>query len=404
MAYRSSFVAMTDQPRNYIAVLNCGSSSLKFSLYGCTDLSPLFSGHISGIGNNNGQFKVIDNRKQEVFNQKGFYSDAATATQVAIEWLKKQPFCITAIGHRLVQGGPEHRNPELITDALMQCLKDYIYLAPNHLADELNTIGSFRSAFPGIKQVACFDTAFHKDLPYHVKYYPLPAVYQNNGLLKYGFHGLSFAYILQKLEEDSKNAYQKIIIAHLGSGASMAAVQNGICIDTTMGLSPIGGLVMSTRCGDMDPGVILFLLKQYKLDVNKLDELLSKQSGLLAIAGTGDMEELLAQEQTNSAAKLAIHVFCYHAKKQIGALAVALGGLDLLVFTGGIGANSPVIREYICRDMNFFGIELNNRANFNDQETISLNTSRVSVMALPTHEELMIAQAVDQLLKRSIKN
>lgn len=396
---------MLNLPDKYILVINCGSSSLKFGLYEVTDLLLTVSGNIGSIGNSLCQFTITDSKGYKTLETQGDFADMPGAVKVAIEWLKSQPFNIVAIGHRLVQGGPDHRDPELITDELLEQLEQFVYLAPNHLPDELRTIKAFRSALPEIPQGACFDTAFHKDLPLCVKNYPLPDNYQNKGLIKYGFHGLSYAYILQKLtEEDPAIAGKKIIIAHLGNGASMAAVQHSKSIDTTMGLSPIGGLVMSTRSGDLDPGVILFLLKQYHLSVTALDELLSKKSGLLAIAGTGNMEELLAKEATDNNSALAVKTFCYQAKKQIGALAAALSGLDLLVFTGGIGANSPPIRQYICKDLNFLGIELNTRANLNNQETISSNTSRVSVRALPTHEELMIAQAVRQLVEHKIKH
>ena len=398
---------MTNPLNSSILVINCGSSSLKFSSYNLAGLKLEISGNMSGIGEGTGYLKITNGQGQMLENKRRKYSDLKSAVKSLIILLKSDRYHVNlvAIGHRLVQGGPDHREPQLITIELLQQLHEFVYLAPNHLPGELDTVKAFRSAFPKIPQMACFDTAFHKDLPAYVKHYPLPEAYQKKGLIKYGFHGLSYAYILQKLlAENPAAVHQKIIIAHLGNGASMAAINNGECRDTTMGLSPIGGLVMSTRSGDLDPGVILFLLKQYHLNVDQLDGLLSKQSGLIAIAGIGDMEALLTIATTDSSAALAIQVFCYQAKKHIGALAAALGGLDLLVFTGGIGANSPIIREYICRDMSFLGIELNKRANLKNQETISLNTSRVSIRALPTHEELIIAQAVSSLLNPQTKN
>ncbi|HEK21406.1 acetate/propionate family kinase [Mucilaginibacter sp. 44-25] len=396
---------MTDHADNYLLTVNCGSSSLKLGLYELAELRLKSSASINGIGTRLCQFKVSGSQAEETLDQSADHANMAAAVGAAIHWLKSQLFTISAIGHRLVQGGPDHRAPELIGDELLKQLDEFVYLAPNHLPDELGTVKSFRLAFPGIPHLACFDTAFHKDLPSYIKRYALPEAYQGNGLIKYGFHGLSYEYIMQKLTADGTNpASCKIIIAHLGNGASMAAVLNGKCLDTTMGLSPIGGLVMATRSGDLDPGVILFLLKEYQLGVSELDELLSKKSGMIAIAGTGDMEELLTNEAIDKKAAEAIQVFCYQAKKQIGALAAAMGGLDILVFTGGIGANSPQIREHICRDLNFFGIELNQWANNKDQEHISLATSRVSVRALPTHEELMIAQALRNVLTQSDKN
>jgi acetate kinase len=397
---------MTKPANSSILVINCGSSSLKFSIYDPAAFELEIAGTMTGIGEGKGQLKITNRQGRLLENKRRKYSDLKSAVKSLITLLRSDRYHVNlaAIGHRLVQGGPDHREPELITDELLNQLHEFIYLAPNHLPSELATIKTFRSAFPEIPQMACFDTAFHKDLPAYIKRYPLPEAYQKKGLIKYGFHGLSYAYILQKLlAENPAAVHQKIIIAHLGNGASMAAVQNGQCLDTTMGLSPIGGLVMATRSGDLDPGVILFLLKQYGLSVNELDELLSKSSGMTAIAGTGDMQELLAKETTDSKAAEAIKVFCYQAKKQIGGLAAALGGLDVLVFTGGIGANSPAIREHICRDMKFLGIELNQRANHKGQQTISLNTSRVAVRVLPTNEELMIAKAAHQVIPHSIK-
>ena len=299
----------------------------------------------------------------------------------------------SAISHRLVQGGPDHRKPELINEQLLKTLDQFVYLAPNHLPDELKTIKAFQAAFPGIPQVACFDTAFHKDMPSCARYYPLPGKYKDMGLMKYGFHGLSYQYILQELtSQDPEVTKKKIIIAHLGNGASMAAIKDGISVDTTMGVSPTGGLVMGTRTGDLDPSVLLFLLKKGKLTPNQLDALVSTESGLKAIAGRNDVQELLQAEPNDLKAGEALTVFCYAAKKFIGALAAAMGGLDLLVFTGGIGENSDIIRERICKDMKFMGIDLAD------------SNSRVAVRVIPTNEELMIARLTAGLLNDKKNN
>ena len=317
------------------------------------------------------------------------------AAEAVVGWLKNNThhFPITAIGHRLVQGGPDHREPEMISDHLLLALHEYVYLAPNHLPEEINTIKTFRSAFPKIYQVACFDTFFHRDMPFYSKYYPLPAEYKDKGLMHYGFHGLSYEYVMHKLAgDDAAISKQKIIIAHLGNGAGMAAVQNGISVETTMGLSPIGGLVMGTRSGDLDPGVLLFLLKQGRLTPTQLDDLLSKHSGLTAICGISDMQELLKNETNNPKAKEALTVFCYHAKKFIGALAASMSGLDMVVFTGGIGENSASIRERICQDLEFLGITISEKQNHDMHEIISTEKSKVSVRVLKTNEEWMIAR------------
>ena len=380
---------MTKQRNAGILVINCGSSSLKFSLYLAASLLPEWSGSISPIGSSEGKFEIKNSQYQIIKNRSAFFKDLDTAVAEVILWLKNNGYQdrLSAVGHRLVQGGPEHRQPEIITDQLLKTLNKYVYLAPNHLPDELKAVKAFQGAFPNVPQVACFDTAFHRDIPAYAKYYPLPEKYKDMGLMKYGFHGLSYQYILQELiAEDPGVTKKKIIIAHLGNGASMAAVKNGISVDTTMGISPVGGLVMGTRSGDLDPGVPLFLLKRDKLTPSQLDDLLSKDSGLKAISGRSDVQDLLKAESTEPKAAEALTVFCYAAKKFIGALAAAMGGLDLLVFTGGIGENSAIIRKRICKDLEFIGIDLNDKK------------SQVAVRVIPTNEELMIARLTDHLL------
>ncbi|EHQ28837.1 acetate/propionate family kinase [Mucilaginibacter paludis] len=390
---------MTAKSATYILCINCGSSSLKFSLYHAGSLQLEWSGSVNAIGSSKSML-VIKNDAQVIEQQNGKYKNLDQAVKAVIRWLKNSSYHqgIAAIGHRLVQGGPKHREPELITGKLLKSLAGFIYLAPNHLPEEIKTIQTFQSAFPGLPQVACFDTAIHRNMPDEAKYYALPATYQSQGLMHYGFHGLSYEYILQKLsqeDEDIKN--KKIIIAHLGNGASMAAIKNGVSVETTMGLTPMGGLVMSSRSGDLDPGVLLFLLKQGKLTPTQLDKLLSKDAGLKAIAGIGDVQELLNREAGDADAKAAITLFCYQAKKFIGALAAAMGGLDILVFTGGIGEHSAMIRHRICDGLGFLGIVIHQQANIQSHEIISDRTARVSVKVLTTNEEAMIAQHTQQL-------
>ncbi len=325
----------------------------------------------------------------------------AAARQV-IAWLNKneEKYSLLAIGHRVVQGGPSHNEPEILTEKLIETLKQFIFLAPNHLPEEINTINTFQKAFRNLPHVICFDTFFHWNMPFYSRYYPLPVEYINKGLLRYGFHGLSYEYIMSRLKEQYAFIHsRKIIIAHLGNGASMVAVKNGSSIDTTMGVSPIGGLVMGTRSGDLDPGAILFLMKQNKFSVEELDDMLSKQSGLKAIAGTGDVEELLKTEHVNYAAADALSLFCYSARKHIGALAAAMGGLDILVFTGGIGENSAIIRNRICEELGFLGVALDHRLNLCNQEIISSEKSQVSVYMMKTNEELVIARHTQNMIK-----
>ena len=394
-------IYMQEKQSSYILSVNCGSSSLKFSLYHSGSLLPECTGSVNAIGSAESNFGIRKG-EQSIEHKAAGFKDLDAAVRAVIRWFKNSAYNnrLLAIGHRLVQGGPDHREPELITDKLLETLHQFIYLAPNHLPDELKTIKTFQLAFPGLPQVACFDTAFHKNMPDEAKYYPLPAKYREQGLLHYGFHGLSYEYIMQKLAADGlKVNRQKLIIAHLGNGASMAAVKNGTCIETTMGLSPIGGLVMGTRSGDLDPGVILFLLKQGRLTIAQLDKLLSKESGLKAIAGIGDVQELLKTEIKDPKAKAAITIFCYQARKFIGALAAAMGGLDMLVFTGGIGEHSAAIRERICGDLEILGIRIDEKLNHDHTENIASKTSRIKVMVMKTNEEAMIAQHTQTAIK-----
>jgi acetate kinase len=386
---------MTKHRNTGILAINCGSSSLKFLLYDLASLLPDCSGSVDHIGSGKGNLEIKNSRHQMIDSRQTNFKDMDAAVKEVIKWLisNYDQNKLAAIGHRVVQGGPQHRQPEIITPQLLRTLEGLVYLAPNHLPEELQTIKRFQSAFPGVPQMACFDTCFHEGMPSYAKYYPLPEKYKEMGLMKYGFHGLSYQYILQELiAVDPAVTNKKIIIAHLGNGASMAAVKDGLSVDTTMGISTVGGLVMGTRSGDLDPGVLLFLLKQDKLAPNQLDDLLSKHSGLKAIAGKSDVQALLQAEPNDPKAAEALTVFCYAAKKFIGALAAAMGGLDLLVFTGGIGEHSAVIRERICNDLEFMGINLNDKK------------SRVTVLVIPTNEELMIARLTSDLLNNKQKS
>jgi len=394
--------------KTYILTINGGSSSLKFSLFNPVSNEIEWNGSVNSAESH--ILEIIDSdHKRHIFkNSFTSATDEDFAAKTIIEWLESddQPFTVIAIGHRVVQGGPDHRQPELLTDSLLKALNQFAYLAPNHLPEQIKLIGIFTEAFPDIPQVACFDTSFHRDMPVYAKYYPLPAQYRDKGVIRYGFHGLSYEYIMEKLAQQTELlSKQKIIIAHLGSGASMVAVKNGKSVDTTMGLSPIGGLVMGTRSGDLDPGVLLYLLKEEKMSVDELDELLSKHAGLMAIAGISDVKELLKNETGYPGVELALTIFCYQAKKFIGALAAAMGGLDMLVFTGGIGENSAIIRERICSGLDFMGITINKSSNNNGHEIISSTANWVKVSVMKTNEEWAIAKHTQEIinLKNKVK-
>jgi len=392
---------MANPIENYTLCINCGSSSLKFSLYKAAKCTLELSGQVDRIGQENASLKINDHTGRLLHSITAHFPGFKASATELIDWLKTNGsrYAIQSIGHRVVQGGPEHREPKIITTELLDNLQQYIYLAPNHLPDELDTIKTFGSAYPEATQVACFDTAFHRDMPDLAKNYPLPAKYRENGLFKYGFHGLSYAFVMQELAEQHLQIdEQKIIICHLGNGSSMAAIKKGISVDTTMGISPIGGLVMGTRSGDLDPGVLLYLLKQYRMSPEELEDLLSKQSGLKAIAGSSDVQELLKVESENKNAQTALNVFCYSAKKYIGSLAAALQGLDMLIFTGGIGENAAAIRERICLGLDFMGIDVDRQKNVKNETIISKTTSRVTVRVIKTNEELMLAIITNDLL------
>lgn len=394
-----------ERTNDCILALNMGSSSFKFKLFDFATRKMKVSGAAKSSGGKFLEFSVRDSNGRTLEQWFLSQKDKKGVIDEFIQWLKshEKEFPLACIGHRIVQGGPAHFDPVVINQEVISDLQKYIYLAPNHLPEEIDLINSFGAAFEGIKQIACFDTCFHQNMPPNARYYPLDEKYRASGLIRYGFHGLSYEFIMERLAEQILYpARQKIIIAHLGNGASMVAVKKGISIDTTMGISPMGGMVMGTRSGDLDPGVVLLLMKQEDLNADQLDDLLSKHSGMLAIAGSGDVEELLDQEKSNPKAKEALSLFCYQAKKSIGALAAAMGGLDTLVFTGGIGTHSSVIRERICRDLSFLGIILEQQANQNNSEIISAESSWVTVCALETNEEQIIAQHAYNLLNPKI--
>ncbi|MGN6398589.1 MAG: acetate/propionate family kinase [Mucilaginibacter sp.] len=385
----------------YILALNCGSSSLKFTLFGLETLKKHLTGIIRRIGQSESNFDIEVPGEGLVYSSNTSIDSIASAVQITTDWFKSNAqYHIIAIGHRIVQGGPCHRQPEIIDDFLLQTIKQFVYLAPNHLPDEIAAIRYCKTAFPDITQVACFDTGFHKDLPDYAAYYPLPVNYREEGLIRYGYHGLSYEYVLNRLitkDPDVKN--KKIVIAHLGNGVSITAVKDGQSIETTMGISPMGGLMMGTRPGDLDPGVPLFLLKKMRMPAAKVESLLNKRSGLKGIAGISDMEELLEKEELEPRAKEALTMFCYQARKAIGSLAAALNGLDMLVFTGGIGENAPVIRKRICKELKFLGIRLSKKSNSNSSKTISSAKSKVKVLIVKTDEEAMLARHTRDLLQ-----
>jgi acetate kinase len=308
---------------------------------------------------------------------------------------------LAGIVHRVVHGGEHFNRAQRVSPKVVEQLRKLIPLAPNHLPEEIALIETFLDAWPQTPQVVCFDTAFHADLPLVSRTLPVP---ETPGLRRYGFHGLSYAFLLKELEQLAgvAAARGRVVLAHLGNGASIAAVASGRCMDTSMGLTPAGGLVMSSRSGDLDPGVVTYLARARSLSMDQVDHLLTHESGVRGISGrSADMQELLAREASDPRARLAVDVFCYQVRKWIGAFAAALGGLDTLVFSGGIGEHAPVVRSRICSELSFLGVELAEQPNASNAPLISAPLARVDVRVIPTNEALMMAREARTLLTES---
>ena len=387
-----------------ILCVNGGSSSIKFSVFGTDGGDPeeWLKGKIDRIGlagasltfkdistNEEGQIPVSKSGMKEVAN-------------FLLDWLEGRAGAsgFSAIGHRVVHGAG-HRQPAIIDEELLAELQRISGYDPDHLPGEIELIRLFRDRDAGLRQVACFDTAFHAGLPRVARLLPLPRRYEGLGLQRYGFHGLSYTYIGEELIRVAGPgvAGGRVVMAHLGGGASLAAVKEGQSVDTTMGFTPTGGIMMGTRSGDLDPGAVWWILQQEGLGAAQLSDLVNHQSGLLGVSGiSSDMQDLLSRESREVAAAEAVEMFCYQVRKAIGAFAAVLGGLDALVFTGGIGENSPVVRSRVCAGLEFLGIELDQRANENNAVSIFLRDRPVGVYAIPTNEERVIAQQTLKLL------
>ncbi len=418
---------MSPKNKNILAV-NGGSSSIKFALYamGQGQLPVKWlSGKIDRIGLPGSKLTYKDTRKKDVVGtaatsrQEGESGasgappagtgelpvDAKTPREAAgflLDWLEKQGASpLAGVGHRVVHG-LQHRQAAFIDDPLQEELKKIRGYDPDHLPGEIDLIELFRSKEPDLPQLACFDTAFHATLPRLAKLLPLPRRWDEAGVQRYGFHGLSYTYIMEELTRiDPTVARGSVVLAHLGSGASLAAVKDGVSIDTTMGFTPTGGIVMGTRTGDLDPGVIWYLLQNERLTPAQFSQLVNHESGLLGVSETSsDMQDLLAKESSDERAAEAVGLFCYQVKKSIGAFSAVLGGLDAVVFTGGIGEKSAVVRSRVCSGLGYLGISLDARANENNAVLISAEESRTAVYAIPTDEEWMIARTVSQLLEQ----
>ncbi len=386
-----------------ILTINGGSSSIKFALYQVGEpLKRGLYGKVDRIGlsgtnltSHGAEGKPSDSRKLAAADHK-------SAANSLIDWLEKQiDFAsVKAVGHRVVHG-MKHTEPEIVSQELMDELHQIAPYDPDHLPREIELIETFRQRNPNLPQVACFDTAFHQSMPRVAKLLPIPRRFDAKGIQRYGFHGLSYAYLMEELARLGDPAARKgrVILAHLGNGASLAAVRDGKSMDTSMGFTPTAGLVMSTRSGDLDPGLAPYLARTEQMTTKQFYEMVNHKSGLLGVSETSsDMRDLLGHEKQDVRAAEAVALFCYQAKKWIGSFAAALGGLDTLVFTGGIGENAPVVRARICEQLDFLGVEINEARNAENAIVISADNACVNVRVIRTDEELMIARSVCRLL------
>jgi acetate kinase len=390
-----------------ILTINCGSSTLKFELFEAADGErSLARGIVDRIGGR-GSAEFSSERGERTVRLTAA-ADHGDATLQAIRLLDSSLLLgsLEAVGHRVVHGGARFSGPVLLNAGAEETIEELAELAPLHNGPALEAIRAVREALgTGLPQVAAFDTAFHSRMPRVARLYALPRRLGDEGVLRYGFHGLSYEYTMGELRAlDPEAAAGRVVIAHLGNGASMVAVRGGVGVDTTMGFTPTGGLAMGTRSGDLDPGVLLYLLEEKDLSPAEVGELINRRAGLLGISETSaDMRDLLSREASDPRAAEAVALFCYGAKKFLGALAAVLGGLDTLIFTGGIGEHAATVRWRICEGLEFLGLRLDGSRNAEHAPAVSRDDSPVTVRVIPTDENLMIARHTLRLVRPRTK-
>lgn len=397
-----------------ILVINCGSSSVKYQLIDTTTDVAMAKGNVSRIGMSASVLthKPFDRPEVKVSAE---ILDHIEAIEYVVSMLlsknhgvikdKKE---IDAIGHRVVHGGEEFKDSVLITKELMSTLRNLIELAPLHNPHNIRGINACEKTLPNVPMVAVFDTAFHHEMPPHAYVYGLPYVfYKRYGIRRYGFHGTSHRFVSDRAAAMLKKPTTdlKMITCHLGNGASMAAISDGKSIDTSMGFTPLEGLLMGTRSGDLDPAVIMHIMAREELTLHEGNTLLNKHSGLAGISGvSSDMAEIIESSESNDQARLALNIYCYRVKKYVGAYAAAMGGLDCLVFTAGVGENAPVVRTKCAEGLSFLGIEIDPKKNamVGGKETdISTDKATVRTLVIPTNEELVIARDTEKIVNES---
>jgi acetate kinase len=392
----------------FVLTMNAGSSSIKFALFQLGELVRTIEGSVEGVGLAQGHFTIKGLNRADHFTRPAEIPNHSAAIILLMNWIKDRPEQnrLQAVGHRVVHGGPKFWEPTLITNDVMMELRKICSFDPEHLPEEIRLIEAFHKSFPDTPQIACFDTAFHHGMPRVARLLSIPRRYEDQGVRRYGFHGLSYTYLMQELERTAgkKAANGRIILAHLGSGASMAAVLEGRSVDTTMSFTPASGLMMSTRSGDIDPGLVSLLSRSENMSASQFDQIMNHESGLLGVSEVSpDMKELLKLKSKDVRAREAVSLFCYQAKKWIGAYAAVLGGLDTLVFSGGMGENAPAVRAQICEGLRFLGIELNESRNSESAQVISRDGGQVTVRVIKTNEEQVIAQSIIKMAGLDLK-
>lgn len=392
----------------HVLAINAGSSSLKFSLYEASEpLQLSVRGNVARIGLSNTTLTADDSTGSRAHRQLGNVIDHGNAAQALTAWLEEAGLrsAVRAIGHRVVHGGVRYSAPARVDGQLTKDLQEISFYSPEHLPAELALIEHFSQGYPGIPQVACFDTTFHRHMPRVAQLLPIPRSYEQKGVRRYGFHGLSYAFLMEELERvaGSDAARGSVILAHLGNGSSLVAVRHGQGVDTTMAMTPASGIPMGTRSGDLDPGLAWYLARTEGMSTEQFHYMVNRESGLAGISETSsDMSDLLASEATDVRAAEAVALYCYHVTKAIGSLAAALGGLDTLVFSGGIGENAPEIRRRICAGLGFLGVTIDINKNARNAGVISADTATVTVRMIRTDEEAMIARSTLRILNEQL--
>lgn len=387
-----------------ILTVNGGSSSIKFALYqmGAQPQKGLH-GKIERIGLPGTQLVIRDPTGKRQDDRIIGELDHRSAANFLLDWLDEQiglPL-ITAVGHRVVNGGAKYREPHRLTRGVLEELRRISAYAPEHLPSEIELIDMVDERMPGVPQLACFDTAFHRDMPRVARTLPIPRRFAAKGVERYGFHGLSYEFLLEEFARVAgvEAAKRRVILCHLGNGASLAAVSDGKSVDTSMGFTPAAGVPMSTRSGDLDPGLVWYLAQTERMTAQQFHQKVNQESGLLGVSETSsDLRDLLACEASDVRAAEAVALFCYQVKKWIGAFAAALGGLDTIIFAGGIGENAPAIRARICEGLEFLGIHLDENRNAAGEPVISADQGHVQVRVIRTDEDVIIAKAVFRML------